>query len=180
MRFGELETLTGDNSFSIRLVLKEGPLDLAWHHAGTTSEFLGEMLALRGTKTGLNYRETRHSIIYMVNELLENAIKFHCPGDIELRCGLEGDTFELAVMNRTEPTTAAKFQTVLAELTTRDPGELMIERIEANAADETSSASGLGILTLMNDYGVRMGWHFSDILEDGTMLLRTQASLTLN
>ena len=70
-------------------------------------------------------------------------------------------------------------QMLIEDLTTRDPGDLLLERIEANAADETSSASGLGILTLMNDYGARMGWHFSDALTSGASVLRTQASLSL-
>jgi hypothetical protein len=76
--------------------------------------------------------------------------------------------------------TAEKFQALLAELTTRDPGELLIERIEANAADETSSGSGLGLLTLMNDYGARLGWSFSEQPGGHTVLLSTYASLTLN
>ena len=75
---------------------------------------------------------------------------------------------------------ASRFQSLLSELTARDPGELLIERIEANAADETSSGSGLGLLTLMNDYGARLGWNFSDAPADGTVVLSTHASLTLN
>jgi hypothetical protein len=51
---------------------------------------------------------------------------------------------------------------MLAELTASDPGELLIARIEANAADAGASGSGLGLLTLMNDYGARLGWIFHD------------------
>ena len=45
----------------------------------------------------------------------------------------------------------------MREITAGDPGDLLIQRIEANAAG-TGSGSGLGILTLMNDYGVRLTW----------------------
>ena len=71
-------------------------------------------------------------------------------------------------------------QALLAEVTTRDPGDLLIERIEANAADENSSVSGLGILTLMNDYGARLGWNFREDASGQTIILSTHATFTLN
>jgi hypothetical protein len=180
MSFGETEQTNSPDAFTISVVLKEGQLGRSWKQAGATSEFLGEVLAVQGAKSGLDHSEARHAIIYLVNELLENAIKFSAAGDVEVRCSLENATFELAVINRIDPDMVPGFQGLLEELTTRDPGDLLIERIEANAADETSSASGLGILTLMNDYGVRMGWHFSDTPAGSAMALRTHASLSLN
>ena len=180
MSFGETAQTNSTGGFGISVVLKEGQLGRSWKQAGATSEFLGEVLAPQSAKSGLDYSEARHAIIYLVNELLENAIKFSSPGDVEVRCSLEDSTFELAVINRINPDLVSGFQVLLAELTTRDPGDLLIERIEANAADETSSASGLGILTLMNDYGVRMGWHFSDAPAGSAIVLRTHASLSLN
>ena len=180
MSFGETAQTNSTGGFGISVVLKEGQLGRSWKQAGATSEFLGEVLATQSAKSGLDYSEARHAIIYLVNELLENAMKFSSPGDVEVRCSLEDSTFELAVINRINPDLVSGFQVLLAELTTRDPGDLLIERIEANAADETSSASGLGILTLMNDYGVRMGWHFSDAPAGNAIVLRTHASLSLN
>jgi len=180
MSFGETAQTNSADGFAISVVLKEGPLGRSWKQAGATSEFLGDVLATQSAKSGLDCSEARHAIIYLVNELLENAIKFSNPGDVEVRCSLENASLELAVINRIDPERVPGFQELLEELTTRDPGDLLIERIEANAADENSSSSGLGILTLMNDYGVRMGWHFSDAPAGNAMVLRTQASLTLN
>lgn len=178
--FGDIESSNGPSAFSVGVVLAEGPLGVTWQHASATCEFLGDIFAMRLAKSGTDYNEARHSIIYLVNELLENAIKFRSPGDIEVRGSLEDGNFEVTVVNHTAPETAEKFQGLLSELTTRDPGELLIERIEANAADENSSGSGLGILTLMNDYGARLGWQFSDAPAGGTVVLSTRASLTLN
>lgn len=178
--FGHTESSNGPSAFSMGIVLQEGPLGVTWQHASATCEFIGDFFAMRHARSGQDYTEARHSIIYLVNELLENAIKFRIPGDIEVRGSLEDGNFEVTVTNRTAPETAGKFQLLLAELTTRDPGELLIERIEANAADEGSSGSGLGILTLMNDYGARLGWHFSEAPAGGAVLLVTRASLTLN
>lgn len=178
--FGQTAHINSSDGFAINVVLKAGPLGRTWKQAGATSDFLGEIIATQGAKSGLDYSETRHCIIYLVNELLENAIKFCSPGDVEVRCSLENATFELVVINMIAPERVPGLQGLLAELTSRDPGELLIERIEANAADENSSASGLGILTLMNDYGAQMGWHFSDASSGSDHVLRTLASLSLN
>lgn len=180
LEFGETTHSNGAAAFTIGIVLAEGPLAVSWQHASATCEFLGDMVALHHAKAGSDYNETRHAIVYLVNELLENAIKFRSPGDIEVRCSLEGGNLEVSVRNVAASGTAEKFQALLAELTTRDPGELLIERIEANAADETSSGSGLGLLTLMNDYGARLGWSFREQPGGHTVLLSTYASLTLN
>jgi hypothetical protein len=178
--FGETKANNGASAFAMLIVLSEGPLTLGWKHASATCEFLGDMFARHHANSGQDYSEARHSIIYLVNELLENAVKFRSPGDIELQCSLENGNFELIVRNISSREVASGFHSLLAEVTSRDPGELLIERIEANAADESSSASGLGILTLMNDYGARLGWIFDDAPRDGEVLISTHASLTLN
>lgn len=178
--FGETQLSNGPVAFAMSIVLSEGPLALGWQHASATCEFLGDVFATRHARNGQDYDEARHSIIYLVNELLENAIKFRSPGDIEVRCSLEDGNFEMVVKNRANPGVASRFQSILAEVTARDPGELLIERIEANAADESSSASGLGILTLMNDYGAKLGWTFHEAPEEGAIALSTHASLKLN
>lgn len=178
--FGEMESSNSPSAFSMGVVLSEGPLGVSWQHASATCEFLGDIFAMQHSKAGMDYNEARHTIIYLVNELLENAIKFRIPGDIEVSGSLENGNFEVTVTNHLAPDKAGKFQELLAELTTRDPGELLIERIEANAADENSSGSGLGILTLMNDYGARLGWQFSDAPTGAAVVLSTRAALILN
>ena len=102
------------------------------------------------------------------------------PGTISVDCSLHQGNFELTVSNDTEAEVASRFQALIEEITSRDPGELLIERIEANAADENSSGSGLGLLTLMNDYGARLGWDFRSSATGGAVMLSTHAALTLN
>ena len=179
-QFGNTAHSNGSGAFSLDLVISDGPLGVSWQHASETCEFLGDVFALRHARNGADYTDARHSIIYLVNELLENAIKFRAPGDIRVHCSLEAGNFELTVSNDTAPETATRFQSLIEEITTRDPGELLIERIEANAADETSSGSGLGLLTLMNDYGARLGWDFRTASAAPAVTLSTHATLTLN
>ena len=178
--FGEIQSVNSPSAFRMEILLADGPLELGWQHASATCEFLGNTFAARSAKSGGEFNEARHAIIYLVNELLENAIKFRSLGDITLGCSLEGEVFELVVTNHANPEVARRFQSLLSEVTSRDPGELLIERIEANAADVNSSGSGLGLLTLMSDYGARLGWTFDDASSGGTIKLTTHASLTLN
>jgi hypothetical protein len=160
--FGHIDFRNGRGAFASRIRLADGPLGLAWHHCAATANVLGDFFALRRATSQQAYTETRHGISYLVNELLENAVKFGEPGDIIIESALDGDLFEVKIVNSISPGTARRFQEMLAELTARDPGELLIARIEANAADAGASGSGLGLLTLMNDYGARLGWIFHD------------------
>jgi hypothetical protein len=176
---GNTELTNGAAAVASRLRLADGPIDLAWHHCSSTSEFLGEFFALRRKASADAYNEIRHSIGYLANELLENAIKFRAPGDILIESSLDGGRFELKVTNLIGIETAARFNALLVELTSRNPGDLLIERIEANAADAESSGSGLGLLTLMSDYGARLGWTFHTIADGGPVRLTTFAVLDI-
>lgn len=168
--FGTTQLQNSEKAFAIELRIAEGPIDLSWHHCGATSEFLGEFFALHGATEKLNYNEARHAIGYLVNELLENAVKFRAPGDIFLLSSLETARFELKLTNLIDNETSMRFSGMLEDVMARDPGELLIERIEANAADSSSNGSGLGLLTLMSDYGARLGWTFHPAEGDRTRL----------
>src|SRR5262245_35838779 len=151
--FGTTEFSNGGAAEANRLRLADGPLELSWHRCSTTSDFLSDFFANLEKKSHADYNEARHSIGYWVNELLENAVKFRARGDILVKATLDASNFQVCVSNYIEEGTAHRFQGLLEEIVSRDPGELLIEKIEQNAADPLSSGSGLGILTLMNDYG---------------------------
>lgn len=177
--YGITELSNGAAADANRVLLAEGPLELSWHHCSTTSDFLGDFFG-NLARDSYSYNEARHGIGYLVNELLENAVKFRAPGDIAVDASLEEGNFEIRVCNLVAADTASRFQGLLAEITARDPGDLLIERIERNAADPSSSGSGLGLLTLMSDYGVRLGWKFLHDTQGGPVRLETYAALTLS
>jgi len=177
--FGETLLRNRSATFGSELLLADGPIDLSWHHCGTTAEFIGELFALRSRAERLDYNNARSSIGYLVNELLENAVKFRARGDVAIATSLESGRFEIRVKNAIGEETAERFQTLLAGMEGRDPGELLIERIEANAEDAGSSGSGLGLLTLMSDYGARLGWIFTKTDADAPVWLETVAALDL-
>jgi hypothetical protein len=167
-------------TLAARLTLHDGPLEFGWTQCGMTAEFLGALLASVAERASLDGNEVRHSIGYLANELLENAAKFRAPaaGDIVVEAGFAGSTFEVSVANFAAAETAARFQALVGELTARDPGEMLIERIEANAGDPAGGGSGLGFLTLMNDYGVRLGWTFNQARKGEPVRVEVHAALT--
>jgi hypothetical protein len=178
-RYGEPRP--ADLQTTARLTLYDGPLELGWLHASATADFIGTFFADLGARAGLDGNDARHGISYLVNELVENAVKFRAPdaGEVKLAARLDGSNFELLLSNIAAPETAKRFGAILDEIVSRDPGELLIERIEANAADDSSTGSSLGILTLMSDYGVRMNWTFEPHAKGTLVRVETYAALPL-
>jgi hypothetical protein len=165
-----------------RVIFREEPLGMGWVHCGPTAEFFGTLIAGVAGKSGHDANEVRHSVSYLANELLENAVKFRArgTGDVRLEVRFDRSTFELVLSNFTEEKAASGLRAFLADLETRDPGELLMERIEANAADESNMGSGLGILTLLNDYGVRLGWTLEQEAPGSVVHVEIYAGLTFS
>ncbi|WP_305984938.1 ATP-binding protein [Roseibium sp. MMSF_3544] len=177
--FGNTVASNGSDATSFALKLRAEPLELSWHHCGVTSDFIGEYFS-RSCGSGIDPVDARHSISYMINEILENAIKFRHGGDVELVSTLDEDMFEIKIVNLIDAQTAEKFQGHLTLLLEREPGELLLERIEENALNPDSSGSGLGLLTLMSDYGAKLGWSFTSEHVSEGVELTTFASLRLS
>lgn len=177
--YGLEDVATGTGENVTRLRLFEGPLDLGWKHCAITSDFVAEVVALRyRTSRGL-YREVRHNVSYLTNELVENAVKFRAAGEIVIEASVENNVFRAKVSNLVDEKTSEQFQHLLSEITIGDPGELLIKRIEANAIGANVTGSGLGLLTLMSDYGAHFAWVFGAEKPDGRIPLETYASITV-
>lgn len=181
-QFGQRLESTGDLQHVTKIQFCAEQLALKWAHCSTCADFLSQwysnVLAASGFTGKL--KDAAHSISYMANELIENAIKFRFGGDVDIVTGLEGNRFILRIANWISADVSRGFQGLLEEITNGDPGELLIERIEANAAGQ-SNGSGLGILTLMNDYGAKIHWLFEkkEMTADSPVHLTTTAELTL-
>jgi hypothetical protein len=165
---------------ALRLLLFAEKLPLRWSDCSATSNFLStyyeslfaEWLSPAGTN------DLVHSVAYLANELMENAVKFRAAGEIEVEAGVLGHDFILRVGHHVSPEKAEAFATLLGEITQGDPGELLIQRIEANAETPGAGGSGLGLLTLMNDYRIRFSWNFTPAGGgDERFLLQTLARL---
>ena len=179
-QMGNAGVFNRQGSATFRLKLMEGPLELVWKHCDITADFLGKLHAARARELGGDVNEIWHNISYLVNEMLENAVKFGSSGDVELETGLGQGKLQLRICNSVERTAAVRFQNILDGLQAGDPSEMLIERIEENAANPNLSTSGLGLLTLMSDYGVEFGWKFNESDGSQSIKLETHASLPID
>lgn len=176
--FGEERLVSFDATNALRIRLFDGPLHLAWRHSAMTSDFIAETIALGFRSSERQYKTVRHDIGYLTNELIENSIKFRASGEILIEALRDGHYFRMRIVNLIDREAMARFQQLLLRVTAGDPGDLLIEQIEASvlAGDD---ASGLGLLTLMSDYQVQLAWHFDENGPQKRIKLQTYAAMAI-
>lgn len=167
-----------DDASICRLQLFDGPLELSWHHCATTSDFISDLCVLRTRLPFQQVRDVRHSVAYLANELIENAVKFRASGDVGVQAAITDRTFTIKVRNRIGAAAAQRLQALVSGLVAGDAADLLIQKIEANAQSGTGE-SGLGLLTLMSDYGVRLAWTFEPVDRADEVCLETCAMLPI-
>ncbi|MCM0590024.1 MAG: DUF6272 family protein [Gloeotrichia echinulata DVL01] len=112
-------------------------------------------------------KECKNSISYIGNELLENAVKFQeMNDDYPVTFGIyyiedsEKLTAVIFTNNSINAHGVAKLQAFIQELLSSDTQELYVQQLEKIAAEEDSKSSGIGLLTIINDYSAKLGWEF--------------------
>ncbi len=135
-------------------------------------------------------KESKSAVSYVANELLENAMKFSDrTSKFKVRFGvyfLEDDpeknsqiTAVIYATNSTTPENAEKFQRFLTQLLASDPEEFYVTQVE-QSLEEDSEASGLGFLTMINDYSAKLGWKFDTInAEPQILTVSSMAQITV-
>lgn len=159
----------------IDIRMHEPGLQMGWPLAGLTAELLAVLYA----DHRVDQRARRDAISFLANEMLENAVKFRTPGAgaVEITAQATETEFELVVSNPAPAASAEALAALTRDLAQSDPGELLIARIEANAEVNRDSGSGLGILTLMSDYGVKFDWRFGPPADRNKRNVTTRACL---
>jgi len=124
-------------------------------------------------------KESKGAVSFVANELLENAIKFNDRGtNFKIKFGIyfieEADmTAVLFATNSVSAEGLDKFQKFIQELLCSDPEKLYVQQIEKTAQEENSGESGLGFLTMINDYSAKLGWKFEIVQKDPKMIAVT-------
>ena len=145
------------------------PLRSRWRNNGLSADFLGDyvttFLPADGAATAADGRqnEIRHAVTYIANELLENAMKYHEHNvDIPIGIHLEltGTQITVSATNGIGSGQAECYRKFVERILREDAGEMLITQLEESARGETSHKSCLGLLTIMNDYGAKLGWRF--------------------
>lgn len=156
------------------------PLKQRWRNNGLSADFIADYLItfFTGNDGAANdtdkQLEFKGAVSYITNELLENAMKFNdetSKRPINISLYLYSDKVVLLVTNSVPPQAVGKFQAYIKEIIGSDPGELYIRQMEKDAEDEGETASGLGLLTMINDYLVKIGWKFETVQNDPEVIV---------
>jgi hypothetical protein len=138
----------------IRLSVSAQDLATQWRLCGVTADFVAEFFARR-----CRYSESmRNSLSTILNEMVENAVKFSQPANSTIEIALFGlrDEVVLQVDNSAREAQAEQFVALAKDLAgTPDIESLYLQTIKREMRPE--EASRLGLLTLVHDFGVGLG-----------------------
>jgi hypothetical protein len=164
-------------------------LQYRWRNNGLSADFLSDYLMNffpeNGSFSPLNTSaiEIKSAVSYIANELLENAIKFNCdfsPEPIVIQLQVLTDRLIFTTTHSIDPQTVDSFQAFLTESIESDPQELYISTLEKSAISGDRFESHIGYLTMLTDYGVKLGWKFDRGSTDPDVtLLTTMVKLCL-
>ncbi|BAZ29856.1 hypothetical protein NIES4074_23030 [Cylindrospermum sp. NIES-4074] len=123
-------------------------------------------------------KESKAAVSYVANELLENAMKFN-DGNSNYKV-----RFGIHFLNETNSITAVifasnsiksggedKLKAFIEELLASDTDEMYVRQIERSA--EEYGSSGLGLLTMINDYSAKIGWKLETIQQEPLVMAVT-------
>jgi len=163
-----------------------------WRNNGLSADFLADYLStfFPGDDDASSERrmELKSAVSYVANELLENAMKFsYAPAQhtVSITMQLDAESVRFYVTNSLDPQSVSSFQSFIQELLEGNPDELYMERLMQNAEDESGGGSGLGFLTMLNDYHAQLGWKFERIDQPASsiatpvMAVTTMVQLTI-
>ncbi len=143
------------------------PLQERWRNNGLSADFLAGYVStfFPGDEPGENGRqiEVKDAVSFIANELLENSMKYSAAvahGIVTIEVFLETDAVSIYATNSVAREVIKPFQDYIGVLLTEDPNTLYLECLERNAEEDTDDASGLGFLTMLNDYEVTLAWKF--------------------
>ena len=173
--FGDfIEEFTQEHdSLELSFTCRSRPLKKNWRNnrlsAFFVADYCSNLLPIDEDETQAEegITEIKNTVSYVGNELLENAIKFSeeippytVKFGMHFMDALEEVTVIIFTKNSITIPSFEKFQSFIEELLSADPNELYVQQIEKTAEDENSEASGLGLLTMLNDYSAKLGWKF--------------------
>lgn len=169
------------------------PIKKRWKTNRLSAHFVADYLAVflpvnndENAASDRRNEQCKGAVAYIANELLENAMKFHNPkGTSPVRFGIHfAEEPELQIFlfatNAIAPEKKHKYQIFIQELIGSDPQKLYIDQLERNAEEEDNQTSGLGLLTMINDYGAKIGWKFETMSDsDDAIAVTTLVQLSL-
>ncbi|MCG8424309.1 MAG: hypothetical protein MJE77_40975 [Proteobacteria bacterium] len=145
---------------------------LQWSQCGRIPDVVAVYLASIGDGA-FTAAYLRATVGYLLNELVENSVKFHVAGAIRIRVGFHDEEVVLVVTNQVTKEQKPALAEQFAELLQGDPEELFLAKVEGDEDPAGQSArddSRLGLLSMMVDYQARLGWNFAPVANDDDKL----------
>lgn len=146
-----------------------------WRNNGLSADFVANYLSTFFRENGdlqnpcHKKAESAHSVNYIANELLENAMKFSdstLPHPTTLEIHLYEDSIILMTKNGINRQQEVELRAFIERLSASEPEQLYLELLEKNAEADDSLNSRLGYLTILNDYQGNIGWKFERFPEE--------------
>jgi hypothetical protein len=162
------EKAISESSISI----KSDDLYQNWRRVSLSSDFLAKYYSYffpyyeKATEI-LSRHDAENSISFVLNELIENTAKYSNTGDktVNIKIMLLEKILLFDISNFITEKMAKSFLSLAQEILEGNPEELYMERLERNMEKDIGD-SGLGYLTLINDYGIVLGFKFEKIEHD--------------
>jgi hypothetical protein len=162
------------------------PIRSRWRNNGLSADFLGDFVTTFFSAEGdvpdasAHQKEIKHAVTYIANEFLENAMKYHerhVDIPIGIRLELTGSQIIISASNGVGTEQADRYKAFVARILSNDAGDLLVRQLEASSVGAVLDESGLGLLTMINDYGVRLGWQFEHHLKHPEFLVVTTSAV---
>lgn len=145
--------------------------------ANFIADFLTAFISKNGTKSDLQRQaEAKSAASYIANELLENAVKYsHQASQIPIQIKLYFDKGKILffLKNSLSHLRSANLQGVIYKLSNSNHEQLYFEQLEKSVNDEYSFKSGLGFLSMINDYSAKLAWKFETVPEKPAIMIVT-------
>ena len=174
--FGEFnqDTLESQEYLKMRFSPSSAPLQQRWKNNGVSADFLADYIITffpndeNDPILSEKEAELKGAVSYIANELLENAMKFNMNTSlfpVKLEFMLYSDHVTLSVSNSLVSENVPEFQSFISELLNTEPQELYIRQIK-QAEEDNLNTSGLGLLTMIDDYNADLSWTFESHLKN--------------
>lgn len=168
-----------------QLTVKFSPSSISikdrWRNNGLSADFMADYLTTFVPKDNDDVGAQRQAEIksaasYIANELLENSMKY-CDSSVRfpitIQLQLDADQIRFFVTNSIKKESVEGFQAFIEQLMISDSNELYFNQLEKNADNPDNTASGLGLLSMINDYSAMLGWKFEVVQEKPEILAVT-------
>lgn len=151
------------------------PLQKRWRNNGLSANFVADYLTTffplddEMIAKDLHSSDVKGAVSYIANELLENAMKFSiAEAQYPIRFSLhllteDPVTIILSTTNSIACDAVEPFQDFIKELLNADLDDLYMRQVENSVNGDEWVISGLGLITMKNDYAAKLGWKFEPI-----------------